>query len=80
MTPKTLAELMKLSPSEREEVVTPDWDNYDDDDDGPEVRLEHETDEFFAELDRRSAEDDANPGSGISWDEMKRRLRALTGE
>jgi hypothetical protein len=93
MTPKRLAELMKLSPSEREELVTTDRENYVDDDnvdddwencvdeDGsPEVRLEHETPEFFAELRRRSAEGRANPDSDISWADIERKLRAITGE
>jgi hypothetical protein len=86
MTPKTLEELMKLSPSEREEFVTPDWDNsiyagdYIDAGDGPVARLKIETPEFFAELDRRSAEGRANPGSDIPWSEVKRKLRAITGD
>jgi putative addiction module component (TIGR02574 family) len=80
MTPKTLEELMKLSPSEREELVTPDWDDYVDAGDGPVARLEIETPEFFAELDRRSAEAKANPGSGIPWSEVKRKLDAIIAE
>ena len=80
MTPKTLEKLMKLSPAEREELVTPDWDNYIDDDDGGPELLEHETPEFFAELDRRSAEHDADPSSAIPWEEVLRRLRAIDGE
>jgi putative addiction module component (TIGR02574 family) len=79
MTPKTLAELMKLSPSEREELVTSEWENYVDDRLETE-KLEHETAEFFAELDRRSAEAKANPGSGIPWEEVKRKLLALDEE
>jgi putative addiction module component (TIGR02574 family) len=75
MTPKTLEELMKLSPDEREELVTRDWENYVDDD--PEAEFEHETPEFFAELRRRSAEARANPGSGIPWSEVKRKLDAI---
>lgn len=93
MTPKTLEELMKLSPGEREELVTTDWESNADDDDldddredcvdedgRPATRLEHETPEFFAELRRRSAEGRANPDSDISWADIERKLRAVTGE
>jgi putative addiction module component (TIGR02574 family) len=76
MTPKTLDELMKLSPTEREELVTPDWDDYVDDDYGFEDEFELDA-EQIAELERRLAEAKANPGSGIPWSEVKRRLDAL---
>jgi putative addiction module component (TIGR02574 family) len=76
MTPKTLEELAKLTPSEREELVTPDWDDYVDDDGGFEDEFEL-TAEQIAELERRSAEAKANPGSGIPLAEVKRMLDAL---
>jgi putative addiction module component (TIGR02574 family) len=78
MTPKTLEELMKLSPSEREELVTTDWENCIDDD-GAEDEFELDA-ETIAELRRRSAEGRANPGSDISWSDIERKLRAITGE
>ena len=78
MTPKTLEELMKLSPSEREELVTRDWDNHVDESG---VEDEDELDEeTIAELRRRSAEAKTNPDSGIPWEEVKRKLRAITAE
>jgi putative addiction module component (TIGR02574 family) len=84
MEPKTLEELMKLSPSEREELVTTDCDNADDDDDVEaeyELDAQHEADEeTIAELRRRSAEGRADPGSDIPWSEIERKLRAITGE
>lgn len=80
MTPKTLEELMKLSPAEREELVTPDWDDQVDDDDGLVPLLACETPEFFAELDRRVAEHLADPSSSIPWAEVQRKLRLLAEE
>ena len=83
MTPKTLAEPIELSPNEREELVTPDWDDYvTDDDDGfeDEYELEAEfelTEEQIAELRRRAAEAKAHPELGIPWSEVKRKLDAL---
>jgi putative addiction module component (TIGR02574 family) len=79
MTPKTLEELAKLTPSEREELVTPDWDDYVDDDDSADAEYELD-EETIAELRRRSAEAKANPGSGIPWSEVKRKLLALMEE
>jgi putative addiction module component (TIGR02574 family) len=75
MTPKTLAELMKLSPSEREELVTRDWENHVDDDG---LEAEELDDELRAELDRRWAEHLADPGSAIPWAEVRRKL--MSGE
>ena len=74
-----LAELPKLAPEERREI----WDKldamdgytdelYDDDADlSPEQR---------ATVERRVAELEKDPTSGISWDEMQKRLSRRLGE
>jgi hypothetical protein len=76
MPPKTLAAHKRLSPIEPEELVALESENYTDDI----GEFEHETPEFFAELRRRSAEAKANPGSGIPWSEVKRKLLTLDEE
>jgi len=71
MLPNTLAELLKLSASERAEIAMALWESLTDTEREAELAL---TPEQEAELDRRLAEHIANPGSAIPWDEVRRKL------
>ncbi len=71
MLPNTLAELLKLSASERAEIAMALWESLTDAEREDELAL---TPEQEAELDRRLAEHIANPGSAIPWDEVRRKL------
>jgi putative addiction module component (TIGR02574 family) len=72
MAPNTLAELLKLPPGDRVELAMALWASLDDASRGAELAL---TPEQIAELDRRSAEHQANPASARSWDEVEKSLR-----
>ncbi|MBI1736150.1 MAG: addiction module protein [Candidatus Rokubacteria bacterium] len=67
----TLAALLKLSPAERAEIAMALWESLTDAEREAELAL---TPEQEAELDRRLAEDVANPGSAIPWDDVRRKL------
>ncbi len=71
MLPNTLAELLKLSARERAQIAMALWESLTDAEREAELVL---TPEQEAELDRRLAEHIANPGSAISWDEVRRKL------
>lgn len=71
MVPSTLAELLKLSASDRIEIAMALWDSIDETGREAQHAL---TPEQEAELDRRLAEHIANPASGISWHEVRRNL------
>ena len=71
MLPNTLAELLKLSATERAEIAMALWESLTDAEREAELAL---TPEQEAELDRRLAEHIANPGSAIPWDEVRRKL------
>jgi len=67
-----LEELLKLPPAERIELAMALWDSVED---SPEIdALFPLTDAQRAELDRRLAEHERNPSSGVPWDEVQRRL------
>ena len=71
MLPNTLAELLKLSASDRIEIAIALWDSLAKTEREAQLAL---TPEQEAELDRRLAEHIANPGSAIPWDEVRRKL------
>jgi putative addiction module component (TIGR02574 family) len=71
MLPNTLAELLKLSASDRIEIAMALWDSLAETERETQLAL---TAEQEAELDRRLAEHIANPASAIPWDEVRRKL------
>lgn len=75
MSPADLAELLKLPADERAELAMALWDSLTDQEREAELELGPEE---RAELDRRWAEHLADPGSAISWDEFRRKLRDET--
>ena len=72
MLPNTLAELLKLSASDRVEIAMALWESLSETERTEQLPLAVEQE---AELDRRLAEHIANPASAISWDEVRRKLR-----
>jgi putative addiction module component (TIGR02574 family) len=71
MLSNTLAELLKLSASDRAEIAMALWESLADAEREAELAL---TPEQEAELDRRLAEHIAKPGSTIPWDQVRRKL------
>ena len=71
MLPNTLAELLKLSASDRIEIVMALWESLSEAERASQLIL---TPEQEAELDHRLAEHIANPASAIPWDEVRRKL------
>ena len=71
MLPNTLAELLKLSASDRVEIVMALWESLSETERAGQLAL---TLEQEAELDRRLAEHIANPASAVLWDEVRRKL------
>ena len=71
MLPNTLAELLKLSASDRVEIVMALWESLSETERAGQLVL---TLEQEAELDRRLAEHVADPASAIPWDEVRRKL------
>ena len=69
---KTLEDLLKLPPAERAEIAMTLWDSVAESADATVLPLSPEE---RAELDRRLAEHERDPGSAISWDEALRRLK-----
>ena len=72
MLPNTLAELLKLSASDRVEIAMALWESLSQTERTEQLPLAVEQE---AELDRRLAEHIANRASAISWDEVRRKLR-----
>ena len=68
-----LDELLKLPPAERLEIALALWDSLED---GQLDALVPLTEEQRAELDRRLAEHEKNPGSAIPWDQVRRDLHS----
>ena len=62
--------LFKLPVAERLQLVEDLWDSI-----AAEREREPVPEAILAELRARKARYDANPSSGLSWDEVKRRLR-----
>jgi putative addiction module component (TIGR02574 family) len=75
MAPGTLTELLKLSPGERAELAMALWESLDDAQREAELAL---TPDQAAELDRRLADRLADPGSAVSWEEVRRKLTTKT--
>jgi putative addiction module component (TIGR02574 family) len=71
MLPNTLAELLKLSASDRVEIVMALWESLSETERAGQLAL---TLEQEAELDRRLAEHIANPASAVPWNEVRRKL------
>jgi len=71
MLPNTIAELLKLSASDRIEIAMALWESLTET--GRDVQLAL-TPEQEAELDRRLAEHAANPVFAIPWDEVRRKV------
>lgn len=69
---KTLEELLKLSPAERAEIAVTLWDSVAESAGADVLPLSAE---MKAELDRRLADREVNPGAAVPWDEALRRLR-----
>lgn len=64
-----LTEILKLGRDDRIELVHDIWDSIADEWEGPPL-----TDEERRELDRRFADHEANPGTGIPWSEVRAEL------
>ena len=64
---EVLSELLKLSPQDRIEIAQDLWDSLDEKD----LPL---TDEQAAELERRMAEMEDNPSTGIPWEVVRESL------
>ena len=71
MSPTDLAELLKLPAVDRAELAITLWESLTDEERGAELKLGPEE---RAELDRRWAEHLADPGSAISWQDVRRKL------
>ena len=71
MSPTDLAELLKLPAVDRAELAIPLWESLTDEERGAELKLGPEE---RAELERRWAEHLADPGSAISWQDVRRKL------
>jgi putative addiction module component (TIGR02574 family) len=67
----SLEELLKLPAAERVEIALALWDSLED---GELDALVPLTDDQKAELDRRLAEHEQNPGSAIPWEQVRRDL------
>jgi putative addiction module component (TIGR02574 family) len=70
----TKPSIFDLSPSEKLQLVEDLWDDLAA---TPEAVPVH--DWQIEELERRKANLAKNPGSGLAWDEVKRRVRASNG-
>jgi putative addiction module component (TIGR02574 family) len=69
MDTNPLSEILKLSVSERIQLVEDIWDSI-----AAETNTLPLTDAERAELDRRLADAEANPGVGTPWGDVKARL------
>ncbi|HVK15598.1 MAG TPA: addiction module protein [Fimbriiglobus sp.] len=66
----TLAQINMLSPDDRIRLVQAIWDSIPEEDRAPDL-----TDEQKAELDRRLADLRANPQIGLTWEQVKARVK-----
>jgi putative addiction module component (TIGR02574 family) len=66
----TLAQISTLSPDDRIRLVHAIWDSIPE-----EARAPDLTDEQKAELDRRLADLRANPQIGLTWEQVKARVK-----
>jgi putative addiction module component (TIGR02574 family) len=74
MATDILDELLKLPAAERADLAFALWESLSDSEREAEVVL---TSEQRAELDRRLAEHEADPGSAIPWEVIEQKHRAL---
>ena len=65
-----LAQIRTLSPDDRIRLVQAIWDSIPEADRAPDL-----TDEQKAELDRRLADLRANPQIGLTWEQVKARVK-----
>jgi putative addiction module component (TIGR02574 family) len=72
MATYNLDDILKLPPNERIQVAQAIWDSLDTGDHEAATEID---DELRAELDRRWASYQANPGSRLSLEELDRRLK-----
>lgn len=72
--PPQIESVFDLSPAEKLQLVQDLWDDLAADPSSVPVPDWH-----IAELERRKARLDANPGTGRTWDEVKQRIRARYG-
>jgi putative addiction module component (TIGR02574 family) len=70
MATNPLSDILKLSVAERIQLVEDIWDSI-----AAEPEAVALTEEQRQDLDRRLAEQEANPGAGRSWADVKARLR-----
>lgn len=71
MAPELMAELLKLSPSQRVDLAFALWESLDESDREAAVAL---TSQQAAEFDRRLAEHRADPNSAIPWEEVRKKF------
>ena len=71
MLSRTLAELLKLPARDRAELALALWESLSDEQSAAELVLSREQ---MAELDTRLADHLRNPGSGIAWYDVRRKL------
>jgi putative addiction module component (TIGR02574 family) len=71
MASSPLSQLLQLPAEDRVELAIALWDSLSDSEREGALEL---TDEQRAELDRRWAEHLENPGSAVSWSEVRRKL------
>jgi putative addiction module component (TIGR02574 family) len=69
MATNPLPDILRLSVAERIQLVEDIWDSIAAEGEAPPL-----SDEQQAELDRRLADAEANPGVGTPWSEVKSRL------
>ena len=71
MRKTAVAELLKLSPSERVDLALALWESLEEPDREAALAL---TPEQLTEFDRRLAEHRANPNSAIPWEEVRKKF------
>ena len=71
MAPEVMEALLKLPSNQRADLAMALWESLDEADREASVDL---TPELAAELDRRLAEHLADPSTGISWEEVRKKF------
>ena len=71
MAVNPLSDLLKLPADDRAQIAIALWESLSDTQRAAALEL---TDEQCAELDRRWVEHQRNPGSGVPWSEVRRKL------
>ena len=73
MRRELVAQLLELTPAERLDLIGELWDSLGPDD------LPPLTKDQIEEMERRLAEHRADPGSALSWEEVRAELRSRFG-